>query len=755
VRTNADKGTSPFVLIIVFVAVAAVIVGAAGWFYERERNEVKEFRYLDLQALSRLIADRIQQWRGEAETLAGALAAACADADLTGSSTPASAQRESLRNRFVRVVELQGHAAAHLVDASGRVLIHADKGTCPFRSDTSELAQRAMREGKPVWSNLRSYGSRLYYVELAAPIRGSAGRSTGAVVLALDLSDAVFSMLAGWQSPTRTLEALLVMPTDGCMVELRPGRRPTPSTPPVPAALDLTDVTVVEALEGRVGHLRGLVRNREVYGYITYVYGTDWRLIVREEADEAMASARAFSDFWLWVVLASVAAAFAVLFAIWRNQQMAHYRELYQAELERGRTERELFASRAMLQLILDTIPQRVFWKDRELRYLGCNRPFALDAGLESPDQLLGKDDFVMSWEANAEQYRADDRAVIASGEPRVGYIEPQNRRDGTFRWLRTSKAPLRDDSGNVIGVLGTYEDITELVLVQDDLRATAADLEAVNKELSGVLSAVSHDLRSPLVNITGFGSELQVNLTELQELLEGVELPEAAAERVRAILNEEAPHALRTVVGAATLMNRLLSGVLTVSRAERAELTEETVKMGVLVEQVLNALSYELEQAGATVNVAPLPNCEGDAVLLARVFENLINNAVKYRDLSRPLQIRISAQVKQGNAIYCVEDNGVGIAANELERVFELFHRVGRNAAPGDGVGLTTVRAIVTRHGGRVWVESDPGIGSRFYVRLPRRSGARGRQQQPSAPVVEANDAPGQAQRPDGPAAR
>jgi two-component system cell cycle sensor histidine kinase/response regulator CckA len=137
----------------------------------------------------------------------------------------------------------------------------------------------------------------------------------------------------------------------------------------------------------------------------------------------------------------------------------------------RRRSEVELHQAQQMIRLVLDNIPQRVFWKDRSLRYLGCNLPFARDAGLSAPEEILGRDDFAMSWRANAESYRADDRAVMESGRPKVDFVEPQDHPDGTRMWLRTSKVPLLDRRSQVIGVLGTYQDITEQRRSEEALR--------------------------------------------------------------------------------------------------------------------------------------------------------------------------------------------------------------------------------------------------------------------------------------------
>ncbi len=132
------------------------------------------------------------------------------------------------------------------------------------------------------------------------------------------------------------------------------------------------------------------------------------------------------------------------------------------AEANNKQTEEELYRSRQMLQLVLDTIPQRVFWKDRNFAYLGCNRPFAKDAGLVEPSEIVGKDDFELGWKESATLYRDDDTIVMTTGTPKLNFEEPQTTADGDRLWLRTTKVPLRDRNDNVIGIMGTYEDITE-----------------------------------------------------------------------------------------------------------------------------------------------------------------------------------------------------------------------------------------------------------------------------------------------------
>jgi PAS domain S-box-containing protein len=154
--------------------------------------------------------------------------------------------------------------------------------------------------------------------------------------------------------------------------------------------------------------------------------------------------------------------------------------ELEDLESKRKHAEEELYSANQMLQLILDTIPQRVFWKDRNFSYLGCNKPFAKDAGLGEPSEIIAKDDFELGWKDVAHLYRADDKLVMETDTPKVNFEEPQTTPDGGQLWLRTSKVPLHDRRGNVVGVLGTYEDITKRKRAEEALRNEKALLDAL-----------------------------------------------------------------------------------------------------------------------------------------------------------------------------------------------------------------------------------------------------------------------------------
>jgi PAS domain S-box-containing protein len=173
----------------------------------------------------------------------------------------------------------------------------------------------------------------------------------------------------------------------------------------------------------------------------------------------------------------------------------------------RKQAEVALKEANQMLRLVLDTIPVRVFWKDRECRYLGCNQPFAEDGGRTSPMELLGKDDFSMTWAPEAELYRKDDLAVMATGRSKIDYEETQTTPGGGKIWVMTSKVPMRDGHGNITGILGTYQDITERKAAENEVR-----------RLRNYLANIINSMPSMLVGVDAQGRITQWN-TQAEKL--------------------------------------------------------------------------------------------------------------------------------------------------------------------------------------------------------------------------------------------
>jgi signal transduction histidine kinase len=265
---------------------------------------------------------------------------------------------------------------------------------------------------------------------------------------------------------------------------------------------------------------------------------------------------------------------------------------------------------------------------------------------------------------------------------------------------------------------------------LEANVAARTVELRAANEEIQKFAYIVSHDLRSPLVNIMGFTSELETLKGELFQKLaalrsertngstppgEGVLGPEDQA------IADDFEEALSFIKASITKMDRLINAVLTISREGNRSLRPEDIDMNALLTTMSQAMAHQAQATGAKLDIGPLPHIVSDRLALEQIFSNLLDNALKYLKNDEPGQIRVKGRSEGNRVVIEVEDNGRGIEKRDLERVFELFRRAGPQDRPGEGMGLAHVRALVRRLGGAINLKSTPGKGSTFTVTLPR----------------------------------
>lgn len=255
--------------------------------------------------------------------------------------------------------------------------------------------------------------------------------------------------------------------------------------------------------------------------------------------------------------------------------------------------------------------------------------------------------------------------------------------------------------------------DITGMKRVQEEL-------EAKNKELENYLYISSHDLRSPLVNVQGFSQRLIKQVELLKESIGKYGGEFSPDEAAVALLDTGIPRTLGFIQSNIAKMDALINGILRVSRTGRNPLEVKKIDMNVLVAQVLGELNHQLTEVSAAVEVGELPGCYGDMQLINQVFSNIIGNAIRHREPTRSLRIDITAVNEYGRIVYCVKDNGKGIADTNLDKIWNVFYQEFPNSDnSGDGLGLSIVKRIVNKHGGRAWVRSEAGRGSTFFIEL------------------------------------
>ena len=274
------------------------------------------------------------------------------------------------------------------------------------------------------------------------------------------------------------------------------------------------------------------------------------------------------------------------------------------------------------------------------------------------------------------------------------------NDENGNERWMESRGRASYDSGGNAIRLLGITIDVTAQKKIELSLRRSNMALEQSNTELQRFAYVASHDLQTPLRTVESFAELLQV--------------------RYAATLPPEANGWLDRIRGSVDKLQSLVNDLLQYSRAETEAQHFTAVSMEEMLSRTVQLLDVQIRETGATIEHSSLPTVTGDATQLAGVLLNLVGNALKYRS-TEPPHIVVHADKLEGEWRFCVADNGIGIAQRHYERIFEMFERLHSTAEyPGTGIGLAICRRVIQRHGGRIWVESQPGQGSRFCFTLP-----------------------------------
>ena len=250
---------------------------------------------------------------------------------------------------------------------------------------------------------------------------------------------------------------------------------------------------------------------------------------------------------------------------------------------------------------------------------------------------------------------------------------------------------------------------------LEERVAERTADLREANEEIQRFAFIVSHDLRSPLVNIMGFTSELETLQGDI--FSETPQTPDQRAQQRR-----EVNEALGFIKTSIAKMDRLINAILGLSRAGRREFTAQPIPLDQLLAAMSKDVAHRLQEIDGEIVVGSLPEISSDRLALEQIFSNLIDNAIKYRSTDRPVRIRIDSEERGNFVVIRVADNGRGIEAKDYERIFELFRRAGPQDRPGEGIGLAHVRAMVRRLGGSIRVDSELGQGTTFTLILPKR---------------------------------
>jgi signal transduction histidine kinase len=248
------------------------------------------------------------------------------------------------------------------------------------------------------------------------------------------------------------------------------------------------------------------------------------------------------------------------------------------------------------------------------------------------------------------------------------------------------------------------------------------AELRDANNEIQRFAYIVSHDLRSPLVNIMGFTTEIESIKKDIFDTLSTMQKSDTEEAQKTLDLSRDFDESLEFIKGSIGKMDRLINSILKLSREGQRSFKPEYVSMDQLIKSITDAVAHQAAENDIEITIEPLPPLKSDRLALEQIFSNLVDNALKYTQPGRPGRVRIRGRVENSQVVYEVEDNGRGIAPEDHQRVFDLFRRAGLQDRKGEGIGLAHTRALVRRLGGYMTLKSEFGSGSTFIVTLPRR---------------------------------
>ena len=373
-----------------------------------------------------------------------------------------------------------------------------------------------------------------------------------------------------------------------------------------------------------------------------------------------------------------------------------------QKELEEAQMKTEMIAWDRLAEIdgIYDSSPIGLCTLDKDLRYIRINENLAKINGFPAIKHIGKTPREIIP--TMSEKIESMAKKTLKTGKPIMGVemegITPS--KPGVLRTWIVQSVPFKDIDGNVIGISFSVLEITEMKMAQKVLFETVKKLKISNEELQRFAYVVSHDFKEPLRMVLSFTQLLQ--------------------SRYEGKFDSDADEFIGFITEGSKRMERLLDDLLTYSRITSAEDKYNEINLETVIEESIYPLKLIIDENNVEINWDPMPTVLINRTQMIHVFQNLITNAIKFRN-NENSRIKISAKKEDNQWIFGVSDNGIGIDPHYHKRIFEVFQRLHRREEyDGTGMGLFLTKKIIERHNGHIWVESEEGEGSTFYFTLP-----------------------------------
>jgi PAS domain S-box-containing protein len=384
-----------------------------------------------------------------------------------------------------------------------------------------------------------------------------------------------------------------------------------------------------------------------------------------------------------------------------------HNMQLKQSISDSEQFEEALASERNLLRNMIDNIPDRIYAKDLNSRFIICNNALVKRMGMSDVEDIIGKSDFDLVPQDLAAQYFANEQEIIKSGIPLINHEESMGIVEGKSRWNLATKVPLRNTAGNIIGIIGIGRDITDRKLAEEEINFKNELLQTINAEKDKFFSILAHDLKGPLSAFLGatqiLSEEIQnMSLEEIKEI--SVSMKESAS----------------NIYG-------LLENLLEWSRLKRGMMEYNPVKLSLKERAIASTqvLNESARKKGIIIINSLSDNLEivADSHMLETIIRNLVSNAIKFTPAGG--EIKIASDFSADHSVVVkVSDSGIGIPVTMIHKLFHLNEntkRKGTEGEPSTGLGLLLCKEFIDKHGGKIWVESVVGKGSTFNFSIPK----------------------------------
>jgi len=399
------------------------------------------------------------------------------------------------------------------------------------------------------------------------------------------------------------------------------------------------------------------------------------------------------------------------------------YGEVQRELTERKRAEEKIRRLNQFQESIIDNANVWINVLDEEANIVLWNKAAEKISGY-SGEEIIGHGK-VWEWlypdEASRKEIAGKVAAILKSGKEDVDLETIIRCKDGQTKIISWNSKNLIDDEGTFAGSITLGQDVTELRQAEEQIQRYISEIEAANEEVKQFAYIVSHDLRAPLVNLKGFAAELRSALQDISPVIE-VALPtldEESRHDIDVAFREDIPEALGFIESSATRMDSFINAVLKLSRLGRRELSLRSVDTNAVVEAARQSLAHQIEQRRVNLTVTDLPEVVADQTSMEQIVGNLFANALLYLDPDRPGEIEIGGKQDGSTTTFWVRDNGRGISKDDAPKVFAPFRRAGKQDVLGEGMGLSYVKTTVRMHGGHIWFESEPDVGTTFFFTI------------------------------------